>query len=125
MKKKMPLLGPLELEIMKVLWELEDAAVSEVVEHLPARPKRHHNTVMTVMKRLADKGVLTQYARDGRTKGYRPNIGREELGHQYMELVREQFFGGSTTETIAAFLGREKISTSQFSKLKKLLGGEK
>ena len=124
MKKRIPLLGPLELEIMKVVWEHADVAVADVVECVQSPRKLHHNTVMTVMKRLAEKGFLQQYARDGRTNGYRPKLSREQIGHRYMELVRQQFFGGSTSETIAAFLGREKVTGSQLAKLKKMLGKE-
>jgi len=50
------LLGDLELEIMKVVWELGDASGSEVADRLDER--RHHNTVMTVMARTARPDAL-------------------------------------------------------------------
>jgi predicted transcriptional regulator len=56
------LLGELEQEIMEVLWEWQEAAVREVLEELNSRRPipRHlaYTTVMTVMSRLADKGLL-------------------------------------------------------------------
>jgi predicted transcriptional regulator len=88
---------------MQVVWELGDVTVADVVER--SRPARHHNTIMTTMARLARKGFLTHYARDGRTYGYRPKVTREEVSRRYMELVAEQFFGGSVAATIAGFLG--------------------
>lgn len=120
--RKLALLGPLELEVMKVVWELEDVAVSDVVARVQSPRKLHHNTVMTVMKRLADKGFLEQYSRDGRSNGYRPGVSREAVGQQYVDLVREQFFRGSTGDTIAAFLGKDKVTPKQLAKLQKLLG---
>ncbi|MEM7164780.1 MAG: BlaI/MecI/CopY family transcriptional regulator [Planctomycetota bacterium] len=120
--KKMSLLGPLELEVMKVVWECEDVAVADVVARVQSPRKLHHNTVMTVMKRLADKGFLEQYSRDGRSKGYRARISREALGQQYVDLLREQFFQGSTGDAIAAFLGKDKVTPKQLARLQKLLG---
>ena len=76
---------------------------------------------MTVMKRLAEKGLLEQYARDGRTNGYRPAVSRESISNDYLDLVKEQFFDGSVAEMIAAFIGRERLSPSKKAALKKLI----
>ena len=119
-KKKTALLGHLELEIMKVIWEREDVTVAEVLQHVQSPRDLHHNTVMTVMKRLSEKGFLQQFAVDGRTKGYRALVSREQVGNQYIDMVRDQFFGGSTSETIAAFLGGERVSQSQLDRIKKM-----
>ena len=56
------LLGELEQDIMIVLWERREASVRDVLEALNEdRPVSRHlayTTVMTVMSRLVDKGVL-------------------------------------------------------------------
>lgn len=122
MAPKNQLLGPLELQVMKVVWKHGDVSVSEVLEELREERDWHHNTVMTVMKRLAEKGLLRQYARDGRTHGYRPRISQEQVCQEYVQLVREQFFEGSWKMTIAALLGGTKPSARQQAALDKLLG---
>lgn len=119
--KRPQLLGPLELEIMKVLWELEDASVAEVLERLPAKKRLHHNTVMTVMNRLESKDLLRRYARDGRSYGYRPRVTQEDISRQYLDLVKEQFFGGSVSQTVAAFLGQQKLSERRAKSLQRWL----
>jgi predicted transcriptional regulator len=64
-------LGPLEAEVMEVMWaEQESLSVREVLGRLNdgrARPLAY-TTVMTVMARLAEKEILRR-TRDG--KGYR------------------------------------------------------
>lgn len=120
-KPNAPLLGPLELEVMAVVWERGDVAVADVVEQLRPARRLHHNTVMTVMKRLAAKDLLEQYARDGRTHGYRPRVTREEVSRHYLDLVRKQFFGGSLRRTIAAFVGTERMGAATLTRLRKLL----
>ena len=119
--QKTQLLGPLEIDIMKVVWELGDVAVSDVLRRLRPQRQLHHNTVMTTMKRLTDKGLLEEYARDGRTNGYRPKVSREEICRNYMNLVVEQFFGGSVVATMAGFLSLERIPKSKRQQLKKLV----
>lgn len=54
------LLGELEADIMRVVWPRGHATVREVLEALNAkRPRRvAYTTVMTVMSRLAEKGLL-------------------------------------------------------------------
>jgi predicted transcriptional regulator len=55
------ILGPLEAEVMKVVWGGEGSyTVREVLDRLNhrRRPKLAYTTVMTVMSRLAEKEVL-------------------------------------------------------------------
>ena len=120
-KKHTSPLGPLEPDVMGIVWELGDVAVADVVERLRTRRDLHHNTVMTVMKRLSDKGLLEQYPRDGRTHGYRPRVTREQISRQYIEIVRERFFAGSVRDTIAALIPPEKLSAGRRAALRKLL----
>src|SRR6266540_7508249 len=64
-------LGPLEAEVMRVLWAAKaPITVREVLERLNRgrRPALAYTTVMTVMSRLAEKEILRR-ERDGR--GYR------------------------------------------------------
>lgn len=123
MRKPKPaqLLGPLELQVMKVAWELGDVSVAEVVERLSAERALHHNTVMTVMTRLADKDFLRRYARDGRSYGYQPRVSFEEVSALYLDLVKEQLFGGSVSRTVAAFLGGQRLGGKRARSVERLL----
>ena len=50
------LLGPLEIEVMEVLWAGDECSVRDVVEHLDR--KLAYTTVMTTLDRLFKKGLL-------------------------------------------------------------------
>ncbi len=121
------LLGPLEIEVMRAVWELGDATVAEVVEQLRPQRSLHHNTIMTIMNRLTQKRLLRRYARDGRTHGFQPRVSREEMSDRYMQVVVDQFFGGSVPAAITGFLGMhrgalsKKISTKKAAQLEKIL----
>lgn len=70
-------LGPLESEVMGVLWAAEAAMpVREVLAALNQgrEPPLAYTTVMTVLSRLADRGIA-QRERGGRGYAYRPAAG--------------------------------------------------
>src|SRR5207247_5273818 len=70
------LLGPLEADVMRVLWAARTPlSVRAVLDELNRRRSRHlaYPTVITVMARLADKGVLRRH-RDGRGYLYEATV---------------------------------------------------
>lgn len=52
------IMGELEAEIMECVWELGPASVKDVHGCLQERREIAYTTVMTVMSRLANKGLL-------------------------------------------------------------------
>lgn len=45
---------------MEIVWKFKSASVREVLDNLKKRRKVAYTTVMTVMARLADKGILNR-----------------------------------------------------------------
>gem|GEM_PF-852135 len=70
------LLGPLEQEVMEVMWRLGDATVRDVHGELATARSIAYTTVMTTMTRLAAKGLL-QRDTAGLAHRYRPAVSRE------------------------------------------------
>ncbi|MCL5999614.1 MAG: BlaI/MecI/CopY family transcriptional regulator [Chloroflexi bacterium] len=64
------LLGDLELAIMRVAWTRESVTVRDVLEVLSTQRSLAYTTVMTVMGRLAKKGLLV-VEQCGKTYRYR------------------------------------------------------
>lgn len=76
---KLRALGPLERAVMEHLWHSnEPQTVRQVHEALCARRTLAYTTVMTVLRRLADKELVYQI-RDERAFRYCPAGGRDEL----------------------------------------------
>jgi predicted transcriptional regulator len=71
-------LGDLEADVMEVLWRRGEASIREVWEAVKARRSITFNTVMTVMNRLVEKGLLRREDGRGRYR-YRPRMDRETL----------------------------------------------
>jgi predicted transcriptional regulator len=70
-----PVLGPLEIAVMEILWERGEGNVQDVVEKLP-RPLAY-TTVMTTLDRLYKKGMLARRKPD-RAFLYAPRQTRRE-----------------------------------------------
>ena len=69
-------LGPLERELLELLWRRDEpAVVREVLEHVP---QLAYTTVMTTLDRLHKKGLLRRVPR-GRAFAYEPATSREAL----------------------------------------------
>ena len=73
------LLGPLEQDVMDVVWRLRDATVRDVHAELASSREIAYTTVMTTMSRLARKGILERDTADLAHR-YRPALSREQYG---------------------------------------------
>lgn len=68
-------LGPLETQLLRVLWLRRDGTVRELLNEIPVRVA--YTTVMTTLDRLYKKGLLERTL-DGRAYRYRATQTEEE-----------------------------------------------
>ena len=80
-------LGDLEAEVMKVVWKKEQSTVRDVYEQLRLEKNLAYTTVMTIMSRLADKGLSTKAAQ-GNAYIYTPTVREAEFTNY--EVVQPQ-----------------------------------
>jgi BlaI family transcriptional regulator, penicillinase repressor len=98
-------LAPLELDCMNALWPLGKATVRDVQQALaPTRP-RAYTTIMTILDRLAQKGVVTRQ-KAGRAWVYRPDLSAEQARSHAVSQVVQGFFEGSA-EALAMHLSAQ------------------
>jgi predicted transcriptional regulator len=87
-------LAPLELDCLNTLWPMGEGTVREIRAALAARRPRAYTTIMTIMDRLARKGVVER-RKAGRAYIYRANLSAEQARSQAIGQVIENFFAGS------------------------------
>lgn len=80
--KPVPNLGPLEARVMDVVWTRGPLTVRDVADELEPVTDSAYTTVMTLMARLADKGLLSRKSR-GRAYVYAPRLSRAEYEEQF------------------------------------------
>ena len=108
----------LDLEIMKVIWELGQATVSEVLDTI--NRKLAYTTVATTMKHLEQKGFLT-YIVDGRTFVYQPLIQEAEVSQSMLSDLLERFFDNSVERLVNTLLETEQIDSVELDRLQQLI----
>lgn len=79
-------LGPLESEIMWLVWQQGQATVKQIHRVLSRKREIAYTTVMTTMSRLADKGIMKR-TRRGMAYLYRPTMSRPEFDRWVLRSV--------------------------------------
>lgn len=87
-------LPPLELECIKVLWARGESTVHAIRSDLMPARSLAYTTVMTVMDRLARKGVVERERR-GRAHVYRAVASSDEVRDFALDRLVKDFFRGS------------------------------
>jgi predicted transcriptional regulator len=97
-------LGPLETEILNIIWELGSATVKDVHERILADPERElaYTSVTTVLRRLTQKGWLT-CEKQGRAFSWQPLVSREEAQMIKAHDQLNQFLAVGNPDVVAAF----------------------
>lgn len=115
-RQQLPTMGPLERQAMEVLWAQEDdyLQVRDVAEHLDS--SLAYTTVMTLLVRLAAKGLLHRRRR-GRAYVYRPRISRSE--YTARSMVRAMQAADDVPDVLLRFVG--ELSDDQQGVLRDLL----
>jgi len=108
-------LAPLELDCMNALWPLGEATVRQVREALRPRRPRAYTTIMTILDRLAHKGIVER-RKVGRAWIYRPGISADQARAHAVAQVVDGFFGGSTG-ALASHLSTNDAASVQIKPL--------
>jgi predicted transcriptional regulator len=80
------LLGPLEVRIMRIIWQQERVTVKQVHGQLAPQHDIAYTTVMTTMSRLAEKGILSRQ-RQGLAYFYAPAISEDAFVARMVDQV--------------------------------------
>ena len=109
-------------DILKVIWEIENGAVADVLEKLP-EPRPAYNTVATVIKVLERKGYLA-HKTYGKTHVYFALITRKEYAHHIVKDAFTGLFNGSLNQMVSPFIKNKEIGIRELEELKKMLESE-
>ena len=108
MNKEKKVLTKAEEQVMKVLWQQEQAFLKDVVEAMPA-PTPHSNTVATILKILMEKGFVKAEA-IGRNNLYKPTIRKDAYSKQSLGQVVNNYFDGSYPSAVSFLVDQKKLS---------------
>ncbi len=119
-KNSEPALTPLELEIMKVLWETGPANVQTVQGRMEGR-ELAYTTVQTMLNILVRKGKVKRQLKD-RAYVYRPVLSRQKAVAQAVGDMLDRFFGGSADSLVMNLVEARRLTPEKLAQIQKLAG---
>jgi len=119
-RKSLTHLGETEMEVLHHVWDLGEATVSDVRERILEDRDVAYTTVMTVLKKLAEKGYL-DYHKEGRSYVYHPAEEPDAVQHSLLQRLMEKVFEGSPSALVQTLVQREDLSDDERAEIKALI----
>ena len=120
-RKKNEQLTPLELEIMKVLWETGPANVQTVQQGLER--ELAYTTVQTMLNVLHRKDKVTRELKE-KAYFYHPAVSRSQVMKQTVGDLVDRMFGGSAESLVMSLLETRRITPETLARLNAAIDGE-
>ncbi len=120
MRPPSPTLTEQELEIMKVVWQLERATVRDVYETLRERRKIAYTTVMTMMNILEQKKYLKKSAAD-RAYVYRPSRPKQQVIKAMVRDFVDRVFNGSAEPLLVHLIEDRRLSQADLEEIARVI----
>ena len=119
--KELPRISDAEWLVMQVVWQRGRVTTNDVVEALrPPASAWKPKTVMTLLKRLVDKGALG-YERKGRGYEFHALVDEAECKRAETWSFLRRVYGGSLRPMLASFVEEKALSKREIEELKAIL----
>ena len=106
-----------ELEILDVLWAAGEALnANEIRARLNEKKDWERTTVLTLIRRLLDKGVITQEKQE--VYYYSPPVERSAYVKEETKSFLNKFFKGNAKNLAAALIEDEDLSRDDIEELR-------
>ena len=115
---KRPSLSKAEIEIARILWEMESATVRELHERLIQTREIDFSTVQTYLRRLESKGYAKTKL-EGRVRVYSPRVRATTVIRETVNDMIDRLFGGETMPLMQHLVQDGKISKQELAELRK------
>ena len=94
-----------ELDVLACLWQLENATAAEIREHLSESRPMAHGSVLTLLKRLGARGMVSrEKGPRGKAFVFRPTRRPEPTCRRILKDLADRVFGGNRVAMIASLL---------------------
>lgn len=117
-------LTDLQLAVMKAVWQLGEASVSDVLAVMIADGRDlAPTTVATLLQRLGRQGWV-KHRKNGRQLLYRAKVREVDAAKGMLNRLLNSFFGGKVSALTAQLLESEELSAEELRELRELIKGK-
>lgn len=113
-----------ELEVMKILWKVNEATSAQIIELLKDKSDWKPKTIQTLITRLVSKEVVNVDKSNKKSYIYSSNISEEEYKNYASKSFLEKLYNGSINKMVLSFVKDKKLSKDEIDELRDILKDE-
>ena len=114
------LLTETELELMTILWKLNEASVNDVLNELPKSRHLAYTSVSTILRILEQKKVLVS-RKEGRGHIYSPLIKKGQYESTSLQHLVAKVFDGDPSTLVRRLIESKDLDSSELEQIRELL----
>ena len=119
-------LGELQFAVMNILWGCTQATVHQVQAAFPEERKPAYTTVLTVLRNLEKRGLVTHYAPEGsRMYFYSAVVSAEDTRGDILQDIVNRFFEGSPVQLFSQLMRSYLLTSEEIREIQKILKAPK
>ncbi len=119
-KRSLETLGELQRTVLEIIWQLGQASVHQVREHLNHQKKLAYTTVLTALQKLEKAGWLNHRA-EGKSYVYSPTRTREEAGARSVRRFMKQVFDDDAVSLFQHLIQETNLSDEELNQLREMI----
>jgi BlaI family penicillinase repressor len=119
-RKKLPAMSRTETEILRLVWQLNEATVQQIRDRLPADRSLAYNTVQTLLCRLEQKGYL-KHREKGRAHVFSTLVEPQQVIRTTVRDFLGRLFGGDPKPLVQFLAEDGKIDEEDIKRLRELI----
>ncbi len=123
-KKKLRAMSPTETEILRLVWELNEATVQQIRNQLPSDRSLAYNTVQTLLCRLEQKGYL-KHRLKGRAHVFSALVKPREVIKTTVRDFLGRLFGGDPKPLVQFLAEDGKLDEEDIKRLREMIKKKK
>ena len=113
-------LSDAEWKIADCLWKNNSMTITELTKELAPNTGWTKNTVITLLKRMTEKGAVT-YVQEDRAKRFCPAIDKTEAEMEETTSFLDKVYKGNVGLLISNLIGSDQLTEEQLEELRKII----
>lgn len=109
-----------ELQILRILWELGPSPVRLIHQRLEAEKGTNYSTTVKMLSVMLEKGLVKR-DEEASPHIYRASATREKTGKKMLTDLVEKVYAGSTMSLVLQALSSSKATREELDEVRKLL----
>src|SRR3974390_3145321 len=123
-REDMPKPTEAELELLRILWEIEPATVRDVHQALNRERASGYTTVLKLMQIMTAKGLVVRDEAN-RAHVYRATISQDAMQSKILKDLSVRLFSGSAAQLALHALAMEPASQNELDEIRALIEHKK